>query len=89
MGHRLRRAAGGGEEGEEMTDDIANGVAILREIETRWIAEALAEAISNLGYPVGMGIAPKPEHLDKAAGKLFDRYAAMIEMAARKRERAP
>jgi len=68
-----------------MMDDIK----VLREVETRWLAETLAGAIANLGYPVGMGIAPNPEHLIFAAGKLFDRYSAMIEMAARGRDTKP
>ncbi len=50
----------------------------LREVETAWLSAELGRAISNLGYPVGMGMAPHPETLDAAASKLFNRYAEMF-----------
>lgn len=53
----------------------------LREVETEWLSSELERAIKNLGYPVGMGIAPHPEHLRAAAKALFERYAKMIELA--------
>lgn len=56
-------------------------IEMLREVETKWLAAQLGLAISNLAYPVGMGIEPHPEALAKAADTLFDRYAKMIEMA--------
>lgn len=54
---------------------------VLREIEVAWLSDRLSESITNLGYPVGCGIAPHPEQIAKAANILFDRYAKMIEMA--------
>lgn len=57
-------------------------IEALREIETEWLAAELGRAISNLGYPVGCGIAPHPETLRKAATTLFNRYAKMIELAS-------
>ena len=61
---------------------MKNEIAILREAEVKWLADTLGESIANLGYPVGCGMAPHRESLEKAAGILFDRYAGMIEMAA-------
>lgn len=58
-------------------------IAMVREIEVEWLAAELAASIANLGYPVGMGLAPHPEQVKKAAEKLFDRYAKMIDMARR------
>ncbi len=57
-------------------------INILRKVETNWLANELGNAIANLGYPVGCGVAPKPQALKTAANMLFDRYAKMIEMAA-------
>lgn len=37
------------------------------------IANDLERAISNLGYPVGMGIAPSPEACTLAATSIIDR----------------
>lgn len=56
-------------------------IKMLREIETKWLAKEIGEAIANLGYAVGMGVAPKQGALDNAASKLFERYADMIECA--------
>lgn len=56
-------------------------MAALREFEIAWLSNRLSESIANLGYPVGMGIAPHPESIKKAATILFERYAKMIEMA--------
>jgi cytochrome P450 len=53
----------------------------LREVEIEWLAGELGRSIANLGYPVGCGVPPSPEHLQKAAETLFARYAKMIEMA--------
>ena len=58
-----------------------DGMAVLREVEIAWLSEQLSFSISNLGYPVGMGIAPHPDSIKKAATTLFERYAKMIEMA--------
>jgi hypothetical protein len=54
---------------------------LLREVETEWLANELGQAIANLGYPVGCGVAPHREQLMKAANTLFDRYVRMIELA--------
>lgn len=53
----------------------------LRDVETKWLADTIAGSIANLGYPVGCGHAPAPEHLMTAANTLFDRYAKFIRMA--------
>ncbi len=67
-----------------MTDtEIKEAIALLRTLEIEWLTDELRRAIANLCYPVGMGIAPHPETLRKAAERLFERYAEMIEMAAR------
>lgn len=63
--------------------EAAKSVAMLRGVEVEWLADRLGESVANLGYPVGMGVAPKRESLLKAANFLFDRYAGMIEMAQR------
>lgn len=55
---------------------------IIREIEREWLADQLGASIANLGFPVGMGIAPPREMLLLAADKLFDRYARIIELSA-------
>lgn len=54
---------------------------VLREVEVAWLSDQLSSSIANLGYPVGMGIAPHPDSMKKAAETLFERYAKMIEMA--------
>jgi hypothetical protein len=59
----------------------ANDFAILREVEVAWLSQQLSDSIANLGYPVGMGMAPHPDQIKKAAETLFERYAKMIEMA--------
>ncbi len=61
---------------------------VLREVEEAWLCRELANAIKNLGYPVGMGIAPKESHLKAAATALFDRYGKMIKMARGMRDAA-
>lgn len=66
-----------------MTDQIATDMAELRETEIAWLTGVLSESIASLGYPVGLGVAPKPEHARKAAAALFDRYSGMIEAARR------
>lgn len=66
-----------------MADTTDDGMKVLREVETKWLAGELGLSIANLAYPVGCGVAPQQEHLEKAAGKLFDRYSRMIEMARR------
>jgi hypothetical protein len=68
-----------------IADEIDEGMLALREVEVAWLSEQLSNSISNLGYPVGMGIAPHPETVRKAAETLFDRYAKMIEMTRRAR----
>lgn len=54
-----------------------------RELEIEWLSEALRETIANLAYPVGMGIGPQKRWCERAAKKLFERYAGMIEMASK------
>lgn len=63
------------------SNDDAEAFEALREIEVAWLAGELSRAIANLGYPVGMGLPPSPEHCERAAATLFERYAKMIEMA--------
>lgn len=53
----------------------------LREVERAWLAKELARAIANLGYPVGMGIAPSQEHIDRMAGTLADRAVSQVRQA--------
>ena len=64
-----------------MTQPTAADFETLREVETEWLARELCDGIAGLGYPVGCGIAPHPDTLKKAATKIFDRYAKMIELA--------
>lgn len=45
----------------------------LRETEIKWLMDSLATSIASLGYPVGMGMAPSPEHLRHAATMLLER----------------
>ena len=66
--------------------EISEGIDALREVEIAWLSDQLSKSIANLGYPVGMGIPPHPEQIKKAATALFERYAKMIEMAARRRD---
>lgn len=61
----------------------ADDFGALRDVEVEWLSSELSRAISNLAYPVGMGIAPHETHIKNAAGALFERYAKMIEMARR------
>lgn len=68
-----------------MSDTITEGMEALREIEIAWLSDKLSASIANLGYPVGCGVPPHPEHIKSAATTLFERYAKMIEMAARQR----
>lgn len=51
---------------------------ILEELEIPWLSEMIANSVAQLGYPVGCGVAPKPEHLEHAAKLLFARYKSMI-----------
>lgn len=64
-----------------MSEKISDTIAALDEREKEWLSEQLGRSIANLGHPVGCGIAPPPELLDKAACTLFDRYCLMIRMA--------
>ena len=57
-------------------------IEMLRDVETKWLTAELGRSIANLGYPVGMGVAPHHDTLMKAATTLFDRYAKMIELAS-------
>lgn len=66
---------------QPVTAPSAEDFAALREVEVEWLSGELSRAIKNLAYPVGMGIAPQPYHVESAAKKLFERYAKMIEMA--------
>lgn len=63
-------------------EELNAGIGALREAEVAWLSGELSRAIANLGYPVGCGIAPHPEQIAHAAEIIFDRYAAMIRMAA-------
>lgn len=62
-------------------DSLAAALVLDREREVEWLANELGRAISNLGYPVGMGLRPSDTALQIAANKLFDRYAGMIALA--------
>lgn len=62
-------------------DPTAEDFEVLRELEVAWLTSTLCDSIANLGYPVGMGMAPNPEQIKKAATTLFERYAKMIAMA--------
>lgn len=66
-----------------MADEHDKAMAALREVEVEWLADTLGRSIANLGYPVGIGTAPHPEQLKRAAETLFDRYSGMIQMARR------
>ena len=44
-----------------------------------WVAMSLHESIANLGYPVGMGMAPHPESTERAAKMICDYVAAQID----------
>lgn len=62
---------------------LENGIRALKEAEIAWLSKELGDAIAGLSYPVGMGIRPREDQLKQAAEILFDRYARMIELAAR------
>lgn len=51
-----------------------------REVEIEWLAAELSRSIANLGYAVGCGLAPHPDHTRRAAEELFDRYARIKSM---------
>lgn len=63
-------------------DTVKAGLAIL-------IAADLHDAISNLGYPVGMGQAPNIETCRKAAERIVDRIKdKALELLAERRAQA-
>ena len=69
-------ASAGASEVASLPDDLE----VLREVETKWLAEYLNESIARLGYPVGCGNGLNPEHAQTAARALFDRYLKMIAL---------
>lgn len=66
-----------------MADEVAEGVELLKSMEIAWLADLLGSSISNLGYPVGCGVAPNHETMKRAATKVFERYENIITLAAR------
>lgn len=66
-----------------MNDEVTEGLEVLKSMEIAWLADLLGSSIANLGYPVGCGIAPNPETMQRAATKVFERYENIIGLAAR------
>jgi hypothetical protein len=58
---------------------LRDKIELMRDVETEWLAHNLGRSIANLGYPVGMGIAPHEDALQQAAAMLFERFIAMAE----------
>ncbi len=63
------------------TEELEDDLEALRETEVAWLSAELGRSIANLAYPVGCGVAPTTEHMEKAANALFDRYLKMVRMA--------
>lgn len=61
---------------------VTETIEAIREMEVPWLVKELGDSISNLGYPVGMGMAPHPDQLQRAAERLFERWAKMAERVA-------
>lgn len=61
---------------------VTETIEAIREVEVPWLVKELGDSISNLGYPVGMGMAPHPDQLQRAAERLFERWAKMAEQVA-------
>lgn len=47
-----------------------------------WVADSLRESIANLGYPVGMGMAPHPKSIERAAKLICEHVACQIDAQA-------
>ena len=61
---------------------ITERVEAFRETEIPWLVKELGDSIANLGYPVGMGNAPHPDQLQRAAEALFERWCKMASQIA-------
>lgn len=61
---------------------ITERVEAFRETEIPWLVKELGDSIANLGYLVGMGVAPLPDHLHLAAEALFERWCNMASRIA-------
>lgn len=51
---------------------------VLREMEAAWLSDELTRSISNLGYPVGLGVGPSKNHADLAAKAIVGRYIDIL-----------
>ena len=69
---------------EDMSDlpSITERVEAFRKTEIPWLVKELGDSIANLGYPVGMGVAPNPDQLHQAAEALFERWCKMASRIA-------
>jgi hypothetical protein len=50
--------------------------------EWRWVAQSLHASTANLGYPVGMGIAPAAASTERAAKMICEYIACQIDASA-------
>jgi hypothetical protein len=64
------------------TQSTTEIIEAIREIEVPWLVKELGDSIANMPYPVGMGMAPHPEHLQRAAERLFERWTKMAYRVA-------
>jgi enhancing lycopene biosynthesis protein 2 len=65
----------------EMPDEgnFVSEAASIAAGEWRWVAQSLHDSIANLGYPVGMGMAPNPASTERAAKLICEYIACQIE----------
>lgn len=48
----------------------------------QWVAQSLHDSISNLGYPVGMGMAPNAASTERAAKLICEFIACRVDEVA-------
>lgn len=58
---------------------ITDQIEALREVEIPWLVKELGDSIANLDYPVGCGLAPHPDQLNRAAAAIFGQWIKMAE----------
>jgi hypothetical protein len=52
-----------------------------------WVAQSLQDSIANLGYPVGMGVAPNPASTERAAKLICEYVACQVDAALAEKAR--
>jgi hypothetical protein len=64
---------------DEIKQGFVNEAANVAANSWPWVARSLNESIANIGYPVGMGLAPNPETTDRAARLICEYVACEVD----------